>query len=300
MNEPTVFYPVKKLGLSLHIALGILLLTGMGVLIWLVFNSAAGALTVLYLFGAMVFLALFIFVAYRAYALMHASYTIERDGLSIRWGLRREDIPFTELEWIRPVGELTEELKPPLFAMPGAYLGASQHSDLGAVEFIASDTNTMVVIASFDRIMVLSPEQPEKFVNTFSRALEMGSISPIDAYSSQPAEFLRTVWSDRLARSLLIFSLVMTLLLVVVTSLVIPLQPSVSMGIDTAGNPYPAVASSRLLILPLLGTFALVMDVVVGLFLFRHENQRPVSYAIWSAAGLTPILFVAALFLMVF
>jgi hypothetical protein len=300
MSEPAVFYPVKKKGLTLHIFLGLLLAGGGGVLLWLAFNPSTAGFIILYLIGALVLLAVLPFIVYRAYALIQASYAIERDGLSIRWGLRKVDIPFTELEWIHPIGELTDPLRLPPLSMPGAYLGTSTHPDLGTVEFIASDANSMVVIASFDHVYVLSPEQPENFINAFSRTLEMGSISPIEAYSSQPAEFLRTVLANRFARAALIISLALTIFLVIATSLLIPLRSSVSMGIDAVGIPLAAVPSNRLLILPLIGAFALVLNIVVGLFFYRHEDQRPVSYTVWSAAVITPILLIVALLLMMF
>jgi hypothetical protein len=300
MSESAVFAPEKKKGLTLHIFLAVVLAGGGTALLWLGLNRAVNGLVILYLFGALIPLAALPFVVYRTYALMHASYTIERDGLSIRWGLRKEDIPFTELEWIRPMGEMTEELDLPSFSMPGAYLGKIDHADLGEVEFIASDTDSMVVIASFDHIFVLSPENPDKFINSFSRALEMGSISPIEAFSAKPAEFMRSIFADRFARTSLVVSLSLTLLLIVLTSLLIPLQPFVSMGIDASGQPLEPIASNRLLILPLLGSFSLVMDWVLASFFYRHPEQRIVSYTIWAAASVTPLLLTIALLVIVF
>lgn len=300
MSEPVVFSPEKKKGMPLHIILAVVLAAGGAALLWLGFNRAQSEFIVIYLFGALLPLALLPFVVYRAYSLAQASYTIQRDGLSIRWGLRKEDIPFTELEWIRPMGEMTEELDLPPLSMPGAYLGKVQHPDLGEVEFIASDTDTMVVIASFDHVFVLSPENPDKFIDSFSRALEMGSLSPIEAFSAKPAEFVKSLLADRLARSSFIASLLLTVLLIVITSLLIPLRSSVSMGIDASGVPLEPIASSRLLILPLLGSFALVMDWVVGSFFYRKPESRIVSYTIWATAVLTPVLLIIALLIIVF
>ena len=300
MSESLVFYPAKKTGLAIHIALAILLAGGGGVLLWLAFQQSGGEFLILYLFGALLLLALLVAIAYRTYALLHASYTIERDGLSLRWGLRREDIPLTELEWIRPVGDLITSLKHPPFSMPGAYLGFVEHPDLGKVEFLAASTRSLVIIESFDHVYALSPEKPEEFIRAFNRSLEMGSISPIEPYSSEPAEFIQTVFQNRFARITLITSTLLTLALVVVTSLLIPTRQILSMGIDAAGNALEPVASTSLLILPILGSFAFVLNLVVGLFFFRHEEQRPESYAIWAAAILTPVLLIMAALIIVF
>jgi hypothetical protein len=300
MNKPAVFYPVKRFGLILHSIIAVLLAGGGGVMIWLAIDRAAGAFVVVYLFAALVLLVGLPFIIYRIVALQRASYVVEREGLTVHWGLRRLVIPFSELEWIRPIGEMDEAIEVPMLSMPGAYLGTSRTPELGDVEFIASDANSMVVIASFDHVYVLSPQDPEKFIHTFERTLEMGTISPIEAASTEPVEFLRSVWSNRFARTSLIVATVLTLLLIILTSLSIPLRETVSMGIDATGQPLAAVASKRLLLLPVLGGIALVLNLVVGLFFYHRGERRVIPYAIWSAAILTPFLLTLALLLIVF
>ena len=300
MSEPSVFYPVKKFGLILHSFIAVVLAGGGGTMLWLAIDRAAGAFVVVYLFAALVLLAGLPFIIYRIFALTRASYIIEREGLSIHWGLRRLEIPFSELEWIRPIGEMDEVIEVPMLSMPGAYLGTSRTRELGDVEFIASDSHSMVVIASFEHIYVLSPEQPEKFIHAFERTLEMGSISPIEAISTEPAEFLRSVLGDQFARTSFIISLALTLLLIILTSLSIPLRETVSMGIDSTGLPLEPVASKRLLLLPVLGGLVLVLNVVVGLFFYHRGEQRLIPYTIWAASMLTPFLLLIALLVIVF
>jgi hypothetical protein len=128
----------------------------------------------------------------------------------------------------------------------------------------------------------------------------MGSISPIEAYSSQPAEFIQNVFSYPLARVSLISSLLLTLLLALVTSLLIPLKQIVSMGITPQGAALAPVSSNRLLILPILASFSFVLDVVLGLYYFRKPEHRSVSYFLWIAAMVTPVLLLVALLIMVF
>jgi hypothetical protein len=299
MNNSAEFRPVWKRGLTLHSILAVLTAALGGFLIWLTFQQKIGGLVILCLFGALVLLALLPFLVYRAYALYHATYKIEREGLSIQWGLRREDIPLTEVEWVRPMSDLLTPLQAPPLSLPGAYLGASQHPDLGKVEFIASSFATMVVVETANQVLALSPEDPEEFLYTFHRTLEMGSITPIEAFSSQPAEFIQNVFSFPLARVSLISSLLLTLLLALVTSLLIPLKQIVSMGITPQGAALDPVASNRLLILPVLASFSFVLDVVLGLYYFRKPEQRFVSYFLWIAAMVTPVLLLIALLIMV-
>lgn len=300
MSDSLVFYPAKKVGLTLHIALALILGGGSGFLLYLAFQQAGGGFLILYLFGALILVGLLGVIAYRIYALTHASYTLERNGLSLRWGLRREDIPLTELEWIHPADDLVTPFRKPLFSMPGAYLGMVDHPDLGKVEFIASSASSLVVIESFQHVFVLSPEKPEEFMKAFTHSLEMGSITPIEAYSSEPAEFIQNVFQNRYARVMLVLSLVLTLALVVVATLLIPTRSTLSLGINAAGAALDPVPAIQLLILPLLGSFSFVMNVAVGLYFFRHESQRPISYVLWAAAILTPFLLIISTLVIVF
>lgn len=300
MKSTNEFRPVWKNGFWLHCAIAVLLAGLGGFLVYLAFQQTVGGLLILCLFGALVLLAALPIIVYRAYGLYHASYTIEREGLSIRWGLRKEDIPLTEIEWVHSAADLMTPLKVPAFSLPGAYLGESQHPDLGQVEFIASDCSAFVVVETISQTLVLSPENPEEFIDSFQRTLEMGSLSPIEAFSVQPAQFIQEVFSHPFARASLLASLLLTLLLAVLTSLLIPRQQIVSMGITAAGARLEPVPSTHLLILPILGAFALVLDIILGLYLYRKESQRIVAYFLWGAAVITPLLLILALLIMVF
>lgn len=300
MEESLIFYPAKKTGMTLQVVLAFLLAAGCGSLIFLAFKEASGGFLVLFLFGALILFALLGLTSYRIYALYHASYTLERNGLRLRWGLRREDIPLTELEWIHPAEDLIMPLKKPAFGIPGAYLGVVDHSDLGKVEYLASNLKALVVIESFQNVFALSPEDPDEFIKAFNRVLEMGSLSPLEAYSAEPAEFIQDVLSDRYARISLIVSLLLTLMMVVLATLLIPMRATVSLGINASGASLEPVPAVQLLILPLLGSLAFVLNLAVGLYFYRHKAQQPVAYVLWTTAMLTPLLLIVAILIIVF
>ena len=82
---------------------------------------------------------------------------------------------------------------PPL-SFPGAIIGLRQVEELGEVEFLASDTKTMLLVATPQKVYAISPEDTRGFVRTFQIAMEMGSITPLTAYSAEPAAFARRVY----------------------------------------------------------------------------------------------------------
>lgn len=299
MKETQVYSPPKTAGLILHGFLILVLLGGSGVLIYLAFSLATSWSLILFLFGAILFLAIFPIAAYRAYALLHATYSVERDGLRVRWGLRSEDIPLTEVIWVRPASELETPLHLPVFSMPGAVLGTTEHVDLGPLEFIASSVHHLVIVSSVNKTLVLSPEDPEEFVYKFQRVIEMGSLYPIPPHTAVPAAFIQQIIKDRLSLRLILALLVMTILLIIITSLLIPVRPMVSLGYDIYGGLLPQISSNRLLLLPVIATVFSLFDIIAGAFLFRRTDTRIISYFVWSAGILMSLVFILGVVLLV-
>jgi hypothetical protein len=166
------------------------------------------------------------------------------------------------------------------------------------VEFIAAERGTLLLIATPQKIFAISPADASGFMRAFQRAMEMGSPTPLPSYSAVPVVFLRRVWSDRAARWLMAAGLAFCGGLFIYVSLTVPFLQRISLGFDRLGNPVEFGPPERLLLLPVLAIFAYGVDLVAGLFLYRREGGRPVSYLFWASSVLTPILLiVAALFL---
>ena len=159
MNNTKVghFPPPKRLGLVLHSFIILMLGAVSAFGIWDLNRAQVGPSFVTSLLAALLSVALIPFFGYRAYALLRADYYIDRDSLAMLWGLRLEDVPLTDIEWVRPASDLTHPLALPGFRLPGAVLGTRRHPDLGLVEFIASDTRNMILIATPKRVFAISP-----------------------------------------------------------------------------------------------------------------------------------------------
>jgi hypothetical protein len=233
-------------------------------------------------------------VLYRAYALMRASYRLERDGLRLRWGLRAEDIPLPQVEWVRRASDLAVDLPLPPISWPGALRGTAQSQDLGTIEYMASNTQTLLLIATPDRIYAISPEDPNAFLKAFQQTFEMGSLSPISSISVLPAAYLTTVWSNLPARYILMIGFLVGLLLFVIVSLAIPGRETVALGYYSDGRPLPDVPAGQLILLPMLGAFIFFSDLFAGLFFYRNTAHRPVAFVIWSSGMATMLLLLSA------
>jgi len=298
MELTNIFFPPRRQGLIVHGLIAVFLLAGSISSFWLAFQESVGSYFVLLLLLALVFTAPIPFVMYRGYALLQASYTIERDGLRLRWGLRAEDIPLPDVEWIRPVEELGFRLPLPHFYLPGAILGVRNIQDLGPVEFMSSELASMLLIATPKKIYAISPENLKAFVRTFQRTTELGSLAPLPSHSTQPAAYLQQIWNDRAARYMMLAGLFLTMTLFVLDSLLIPTRSSISLGFDGNNQPLPPGPPEQLLLLPVLASFAFLIDLVIGMYFYRRLEQRPVSYLLLACSSLTPILLIIATFFM--
>lgn len=299
MAETFTFQPKRTMGMVVHVFLILILIAGCVVLVWQAFLQAGGVLLVVFLLAAVALFALLPFMVYRAYALLHGVYSLKRDGLRIRWGLRAEDVPLSEVTWVRPATDLESPLRLPAFSLPGAILGFVEHPDLGQVEFIASDARNLVIVATLDKVFVVSPERMEEFVQRFQRALEMGTLIPMAPYSAIPAAFLRQVALDKYGRILIPAGFGLTLSLLVIVGLSISHISAVSLGYDANGILLPMVDSVRLMLLPVLGVLLYIPGTVAGIYFYRREESRPVAWLAWTGSLITPILLIMAAGLLV-
>jgi len=298
MAAEPAFQPPRRNGLLIHSGLAVLLLGGSAASLIEALNQEAGSYFVLLLLLSLALLPPAALAVYRGYALLQASYTLERDGLRLRWGLRGEDIPLSEIEWVRPATDLGYHLPLPAFAIPGAILGKLMLKDLGVVEFMASETATLLLVATPERIFAISPEDPNRFMRNFQRAMELGSLTPLESHSTVPVAFLQGIWADRAARYMLAAGLGLTLILFILTGVAIPGLNSVSLGYDLNAQPLEPAAPQRLLLLPTLAAMTLTGDLLLGMYFYRKVNQRPAAYLLWISGIITPALLIAAVLIL--
>ena len=293
------FPPAKQVGLILH---GVLILLLAAASIWAfvsLANAQMGPIFVIYLLVGILSFAPVPFLGYRAYSLFKADYYIDRDSLAILWGLRVEDIPLTDIEWVRPASDLTNPLSLPPIRLPGAVLGTRRHPDLGAVEFIASSTKNLILIATSKHVFAISPRDAASLVRTFARATELGSLTPAEAKSVYPSFVITQAWESPLARFLWMTGLLLNLGLVGWVGFLIPSLSQVPFGFDASGVPGEPVPSVRLILLPLLSALMFITGLLAGLYLYRWDRERPLAFIIWLSSTLCALLFLLAIFFLV-
>jgi hypothetical protein len=292
--EEFVFEPVRRAGAIFQAGILMVFIFAGVAGFWVAFQVSIGPAFLLSLLPVMAAFVIVPVLAYRFYALRQAAYTLEREGIRLRWGLRVEEIPIASVLWVNLAAELTAPLPLPRLHWPGAVLGRRHLPGVGDIEFMASSTRNLVVIATPGKYYAVSPEAPETFVLAYQRCIEMGSLFPLAARSVYPTFLVSRVWQSVPARTLLLSGALLSLALLIWVSLAIPGRAQVILGFRPDGLSGDAVPAVRLLLLPILNTFFFLSDLFLGLFYFRQEESQPIAYLLWGAGALTPLLFLIA------
>ena len=301
MNTTKVghFPPSKRVGLLVH---ALIILSLAGISSWGFFNltlAQVGPSFVNFLLIGIITFAPIPFFGYRAYALLRADYFIDRDSLAVLWGLRVEDIPLTDIEWVRPASDLSRPLALPRVRFPGAVLGTRRHPDVGLIEFIASDSKNIILIATSKRVFAISPRNASSLVRTFARATEMGSLAPAEPVSVYPSFIVTQAWESPIARFLWMSGLLLNLGLIVWVGVLIPSLEQIPFGFNVFGAPNDPATSSRLILLPLISMLLFISGLIAGLYFFRWDKTRPLAMIVWVSSALSALLFLMAVLFLV-
>jgi len=303
MEDFQEFRPKRALGTIFQIiAMVVLVLVAVWGL-WLISQADFGLAFLLYLLPTVIAVMLLPLLAYRLLSLRAAHYRLARDGISLRWGLRVEDIPIDAVAWIRPASELGRPLPLPWPRWPGSVIGIRRLSGSAPIEYLAGEARPLLLIATPQTVFAISPDDPAAFLSAYHRLTEMGSLAPMPARSVYPAFLLARVWRTASARNLLLGALFLNLLLLAWVVAVAPGRSQIMLGFQRGGEAVPGV---RLLLLPVLSSFFFLVDFLAGLFLYRRGIVQQVdvgmpkapysflAYLLWGSAALTPLVLMVA------
>ena len=227
MNEEQIFLPPKRSGWIFHAGI-IFLSLSLGLLsLWMILRIGFQPQAIIFVLIALFSLVLIPILVYRIYALANAYYALERDGIYIHWGLRIEEIPMVQVEWVTPASELEVKLPMPWITIPGSILGVRKFPDGTPIEYMASSAKNLVLIKTGQKIFGISPKEADRFLDSFQRVIEMGSISPIQARSVYPTFLFARVWADRFARILIILSILLNTAIWVFVSVITDVEKRV-------------------------------------------------------------------------
>ena len=290
----SLFTPPRQRGFLIHGGAALCLLAGAGLSGWLAFQQEQGYILILYLLLGLALLIPLPWLAFRLHGLANSSYTLSRDGLILRWGLRGEDISLPDIEWVSSLKGLPFVMPLPPFFSSGVLNGSFPVRDIGQVEYMAADANRLLLVSTGNVIFAISPADIESFMAAYEIAVEEGSVAPVEAQSIRPTTVLWGIWADPVARILLLGGFTLVLILLVVSSLMIPTREVIHLGYDIHGVPLAPVPAEQLLLLPVLGLLFFFLDLGIGGFYYSQRPRRMLAYLVWGGGVITPLMLIAA------
>jgi hypothetical protein len=297
--KPGNFPPARSRGRTLHI-----ILIGVLTVLVVLFSVLASRQPISLAFTLFVLLDVLFFIpipvlVYRLYSLSRGNYSLDRDQLTLSWGLRLEQIPISDIEWVRPLSALARPFPMPFLRLPGSVLGLRHHPDLGPIEFLASDEKSLLLVATSRQIFAISPEATLNFLQETQHAIEMGSLSQAISKSVYPSFVVAQAWDSLLARYLWLAGFFINVGLLAWVSLMVPALGRISLGFLPSGAARPSSPGLYLILLPIVSIFFYLVGWVCGLMIYRSEERRPMALIVWASGVVSSLLFLLAVLFIV-
>lgn len=230
---------------------------------------------------------------YRIITITTTIYSLSRDALEVKWGLRRELIPMREIAWVHPVSDFETPLPLGNTLLKGSYYGETNIKGLGKTLFVATAPEQMVLIKLSEAYLVISPEDILKFLEAFKQFSQLGSLRQIEPESENLRMLWRRVMDDRVAKRLLLGVAISFFVLLLSTAIIVGmLQQVVWVSMETVPSP-------RLFLLLLVSLLFNILNTLAGLFLYLQERAgKTVVYLILGWSILINVIMILAMIFM--
>lgn len=292
----TMYTPLKQRGLVFHTLMLLILFAGSAFSAFHANRVDVGNSFAVSVIALLAFALPIPVLAYTLFGLLRSYYQLSPEGVRLKWGLRYEEIPIGSILWISPDNQLERPLPLPFLRWPGSVLG-TRRLKKGRVEYLAGQARNLIVIATPGKMYAISPDDPEKFMRSFQRIVEVGTVNPIPPRSVYPTFLLGNVWASRPARLLIFLGFFSSFALLLWITLTFPTESGNITGNPNLvftiphGDTTRIISQTQILLLPILNALFFLVNLLLGLFFFRQTESQPLAYLLWGTSVLTSLLF---------
>lgn len=220
---------------------------------------------------------------YGALVAFNLDYHLNRNGLTIRWGLSRQLIPIHLIETIIPGSELTSTPKFRGVALGGLRWGRAM-AETGPLKFrTTAPLEQSLLVVTPAQTYVISPQQPAAFIRAWQTRQPLGATQqwPHQVHRRWPLNlplFLDPwTWGLLGLAGLICFALFGYLALQYAA-----LPQSIPIHFDSLGRADRIANKSEVFIFPLAGALVLIFNSLFGSLIYRRE--RIAAYLLWGTA----------------
>lgn len=246
-------------------------------------QPVSGGVVALYA-AAAALLAVGLAFAYWTYCCATLRYSIDRNGLVIRWGDVRQVIPMGKIERLVP-GREVSSVRLRGVSWPGHRAGQGEAADLGPVICYSTHTSPeeLLYVVTPDVTYALSVGDDVAFADALQTQQRLGSLIALPQGVQRTALAAQAFWLDRVAQTLALAAVAGFFLM---AFYVFREYPSLPHSLEL---PFPALSGvirvgskEELLGLPLAGAGLLLLNLAAGFVL--HSWERMVGYLLFGAA----------------
>jgi len=235
---------------------------------------------------------------YWSVATVRLRYRVTRNGVVITWGASRLQVPAERIQAVLPFSEVGGRMQPGAARRPwwlGGEMGRARLADGRGVYLRTSlPLAQSLAILTGQSVYVVSPRQPESFVETWQTRRPLGPTQHWPEQERRTWILGLPVWRDRVAWGLVAGALGAALALNGYLAFIYDQLPSVlSLHFDVLGQPDRIGARAELLRLPALAASLLVLDFALGFAVYRRE--RVAAYLVWGGGIILQLLAWGAL-----
>lgn len=229
------------------------------------------------------------------YGLATLRYHLDRNRLFIRWGLVRQIIPLPQILQAEIGGQLISPLRYRGGWWPGLWAGRGEVQGKGQTFFYATaPLDRQIFLETPAVTYAISPPDLELFLRELARRREMRPTQQLELSAQRPAFLNWAFWKDRTALGLLgLGGVTLAALFGRLCWRYAALPERLALHFDAQGQVDRIGQRGDLFALPIIGLLILVVNLVLGLVLYRRE--RTGAYLVWGSVVAVHVLLWLAL-----
>jgi hypothetical protein len=235
------------------------------------------------------------FLSYRVLAAFTLSYEIDRNGVYIQWIGNRAVIPIDDIELV-DMGDSKARMPWRIFQGIGYYWGQGQTSEGQRLHLFSTlPPGKSLFLHTTSSSYALSPDDQDGFVQHLEQRRRLGTTKPLAATYQRGRMLFYAFWNDQVVRWALVLALGLNVLLLGILFSRYPfLAEQVQMRFNAAGEVTELRPRHQILFLPLASFGLILLNMGLGLIIYRHEKTG--ARVLQIASVLMPFLFGVAVF----
>jgi len=240
--------------------------------------------------AAVICAVLAVLIGYLLYGLLTLSYTLDRNGLVIRWGHLRQIVPMDRIERVTKGEDVRGSARFWGVVWPGYRVGRGRIAGIGSLRAYATrPLAEQLLVVTASEVYGISPSDPHAFLADLGRRRGLGVVRQMDQMTLRAKWASLPILADRWAHLLMLIGFLLNAGLFAYVCYVYPGLPRIlSLHFDALGEVDRVGARSELFALPLIGLISEFCDALVGLLL--HRRQTTGAYLLLMAGILVQIL----------